>query len=303
MSATESAGGPLLDRFESYLLVERGLARPTVSSYLSDVRQFLLSLPAAASAPESVRRTELQHYAAGLGRAGLARASVARKLVSIRVFYRLVSAELRLSVNPADDLELPKAVRRLPDVLNQQQVEQLILAVAQASDRCWALRSRAMIEVMYGAGLRVSELLNLRVVDLSLPDRFVRVVGKRGKERLVPLGSCAVTAVRDYVDQARAHLVGRRTSEQLFLNRRGTRLSRMGFAKILRQCLTLAGIRRRVTPHTLRHSFATHLLEGGADLRSVQELLGHASITTTQIYTHVDREYIREVYRTFHPRG
>jgi len=160
-----------------------------------------------------------------------------------------------------------------------------------------------MLEVAYGCGLRVSELVGLRLEDVALRDGFVRVVGKRSKERVVPLGRPAAAAVQDYLTRARPRLAGKRVTSFLFLNARGGGLSRMGFWNILRACVAAAGIRRRVTPHTLRHSFATHLLEGGADLRAVQEMLGHANISTTQVYTRVDRQYLRDVYRTFHPRG
>jgi integrase/recombinase XerD len=223
--------------------------------------------------------------------------------VSIRVFYRFLVQESALASNPADDLEMPRQRRRLPQSLTQADLEQLLNVPAEVPDEFWALRSRAMLELMYGAGLRVSELLALPLDGLFLADRFVRVLGKRGKERVVPLGEPAVRAAREYLDRSRPHYLGRRSSAHVFPGRQGRPMSRMGFLKILRRCVALAGIKKRVTPHTLRHSFATHLLEGGADLRSVQEMLGHSNIATTQIYTHVDREYLREVHRTFHPRG
>jgi len=293
----------LLERFGSYLLVERSVTRSSADCYLADLTQFFHAVPQAAERPAATSRQMLHDYARRLGSAGLATTTVARKLVSIRLFYRFFASEQRLAANPADDIDLPKQRRRLPGVLTQDEVAKLIDAAGSAPDRFWALRSRAMLEVMYGSGLRVSELLGLRAGSVSLTDGFLRVMGKRSKERVVPLGQPAVAAVRDYLSAARAHYAGRKTSPSLFLNHRGVGLSRMGFLKILRTCVGLAGIKRRVTPHTLRHSFATHLLEGGADLRAVQEMLGHSSIATTQIYTHVDREYLRETHRTFHPRG
>jgi integrase/recombinase XerD len=293
----------LLERFGSYLLVERGVVKGSADCYLADTRQFLDSVPGATTVPDGVTRQGLQQYCRDLAAAGLAATTIARKLTSVRLFYRFLAAETGLAINPADDLELPKLPRRLPGVLTPDEVTQLVEAAGSAPERFWALRSRAMLEVMYGCGLRVSELLSLAMGDVSLTDRFVRVMGKRSKERVVPMGRPAADAVREYVNMARPHFAGKRTSPYLFLNHRGGRLSRMGFLKILRSCVALAGLKRRVTPHTLRHSFATHLLEGGADLRSVQEMLGHARIATTQIYTHVDRAYLREVHRTFHPRG
>lgn len=293
----------LLDRFANYLLVERSVVKSTVDNYLADVRQLLLSLPLVAAEPGAVTRAHLRGYVRELTGAGLAATTVARKVVSIRLLFRFLTFDLKLAGNPGDDLETPKRRLTLPVVMTQDEVGRLIAAAGAAPERFWALRSRAMLEVMYGSGLRVSELLGLGLTDVSLSEGFLRVLGKRNKERVVPLGDFAVLATRDYLDGARPHFAGKRTSPHMFLSVRGSRLSRMGFLKILRRCVALAGIKRHVTPHTLRHSFATHLLEGGADLRSVQEMLGHASIATTQIYTHVDREYLREVHRTFHPRG
>ena len=297
------AAGQLLERFTSYLLVERSVTRGSADCYLADLKQFFFAVPAAAQRPAETSRKALHDYARQLGAAGLATTTVARKLVSIRLFYRFLASEQHLAVNPADDIDLPKQRRKLPGVLTQDEIAKLIEAAGSAPDRFWALRSKAMLEVMYGSGLRVSELLGLGATNVALADGYLRVMGKRSKERVVPLGQPAVNAVRDYLSAARPHYAGKRTSPTFFLNHRGGRLSRMGFLKILRSCVALAGIKRRVTPHTLRHSFATHLLEGGADLRAVQEMLGHSSIVTTQIYTHVDREYLRETHRTFHPRG
>jgi len=303
ISPLPEAAQRLLERFESYLLVERSVARGSAECYLADLTQFFRAVPEAAGRPAAATRKNLHDYARQLGSAGLATTTIARKLVSIRLFYRFLVSEQLITANPADDVDLPRRRRTLPGVLTQDEVAKLIDAAGRAPDRFWALRSRAMLEVMYGSGLRVSELLGLETGNLALADGFLRVMGKRSKERVVPMGQPAVDAVRDYLSLARPHYAGKRTSPSLFLNHRGGRLSRMGFLKILRTSVALAGINRRVTPHTLRHSFATHLLEGGADLRAVQEMLGHSSIATTQIYTHVDREYLRETHRTFHPRG
>jgi integrase/recombinase XerD len=236
-----------------------------------------------------------------MSRCGLAPSTIVRKAAALRAFFRFALAGSGAS--PAAGLDVPRKARHVPAVLGQADVARLIDAAAVVPDRFWALRARAMLEVAYGAGLRVSELLGLATSDLDLEGGYVRVMGKRSKERVVPLGLPAARAVRDYLGVARPHYAKGRTAPHLFLSVRGARLSRMGFWKVLRQCANLAGIRKRLTPHTLRHSFATHLLEGGADLRAVQEMLGHASITTTQIYTHADREYVREVYKTFHPRA
>lgn len=311
MSGTQLSAGlsskrparSLLDRFADYLLVERGVARNSTESYLTDIRQFLGSVPEAQTAPASITPRQLQAFVRSLSDRGLQRTSIARKVVSLRLFFRFLLAERLVSSNPAEVLVLPRLERRLPDVLTQDEVARLIEVTSSIPDRFWALRSRAILEVLYGAGLRVSELAGLGLDSIDYSGGAVRVLGKRGRERIVPLGDLAIAAVKDYLAGARPHFARGRQSPWLFLNCRGGRLSRMGLWKILRQCVALAGIKRRVTPHTLRHSFATHLLEGGADLLSVQEMLGHANIATTQIYTHIDREYLREVIRTFHPRG
>ncbi len=253
--------------------------------------------------PETLTRSAGEAFLGRLGRAGLNRSSMARKFSALRSFGRFLQDTGRLGADPFDDIELPRASRRLPSVLSQSEVSQLIEACDDPQDRFWSLRARAMVETAYACGLRVSELLGLKSADVSLTDRFVRVSGKRGKERVVPIGQPAVEALRRYLELARPRYAGRRVSPYLFLNARGGRLSRMGFHKILKRVVDSSGFKRRVTAHTFRHSFATHLLEGGADLRVVQELLGHSQIATTQIYTSVDRDYVREVHRTFHPRG
>ncbi|MEO0077640.1 MAG: site-specific tyrosine recombinase [candidate division WOR-3 bacterium] len=293
----------MLERFRSHLLVDRALAGSSVDCHLADIRQLLASHPVVGKSPGSVAPGLLRSFVRELTTRGLQPASVARKVVSIRTFFSFLLAEGLVRRNPAEEIELPRRTRKLPDVLAPAEAEALIEACSSFPERIWGLRARAMIEVAYGCGLRVSELLGLRLDDVALDDGFLRVTGKRSKERVVPLGRHAADAIRDYLVGARPCLARNRTSPFLFLNARGGMLSRMGFWNILRICVAASGIKRRVTPHTLRHSFATHLLEGGADLRAVQEMLGHADIGTTQIYTRVDRQYLRDVYRTFHPRG
>ncbi|MEO0082165.1 MAG: site-specific tyrosine recombinase XerD [candidate division WOR-3 bacterium] len=296
-------GAQILERFASYLLVERSLVQKTVGFYLTDVSQFFQTRPQAAEHPEAVTRNDVQSYIGRLAALGLTPATIARKVSSLRMFYRYLTAELRLEADPTENLVVPKQARRLPNTLTTQEAGMLMQAPVKVPDRFWALRGRAILELLYGCGLRISELVGLRLGDVNLETGYVRVMGKRAKERIVPLGRFARDAVREYLNAARPHFLGKRVTDWLFPSRQGKPLSRMGAWKILRHCVQLAGIKRRVTPHTLRHSFATHLLEGGADLRAVQEMLGHADISTTQVYTHLDREYLREVYRTFHPRG
>ena len=294
---------PLLERFRSYLLVDRTLAESSVACHLADVGQLLARYPEIGKSPGTITSSRLRDFVRELSARGLQPSSIARKLVSVRTFFSFMLAEGLTTRNPAEDLELPRRTRRLPVVLSSEEAEALIECCSSFPDRVWGLRARAMLEVAYGCGLRVSELLGLRLDDVALEDGFLRVIGKRSKERVVPLGRHAARAIREYLVSARPRLARSPASPFLFLNARGGRLSRMGCWKILRACVAASGIRRRVTPHTLRHSFATHLLEGGADLRAVQEMLGHADISTTQIYTRVDRQYLRDVYRTFHPRG
>lgn len=296
----DSTRARLLERFANHLLVERSLARLTVGSYLSDVNQLLVS---SRLEPGRVDAEALRLHLQDLTRLGMSASTLARKLASMRAFCRFLVSEGALRTDPVEAVRLPRRRRMLPRVLSADEVDRLISAAARGPDRPWGLRARTMLELLYGCGLRIAELQDLRVADVVLDDRYVRVVGKRSKERIVPLGGPAEQAVREYLSDGRSHFAGRRACPQLVLNRRGGRLSRMGAWKIVRQCVALAGLRQRVTPHTLRHSFATHLLEGGADLRVVQELLGHADIATTQVYVHLDREYLREVFRTFHPRG
>jgi integrase/recombinase XerD len=300
---SDPAADALLARFETYLLGDRGLNRATAAAYISDVRQFLAGEPGLAEEPSGLSRAAGERFLRRLGQAGLGRASIARKFSALRVFARFLTDSSQLDGDPLADVELPRRSRRLPGVLSQDEVRRILDACADPKDRFWTLRTRAMLETVYACGLRASELLGLKTSDVALADGFVRVLGKRGKERVVPLGRPAAEALRQYLELGRPHFAGRRVSPYLFLNARGGRLSRMGFFKLLRRVVAQSGVARRVTAHTFRHSFATHLLEGGADLRAVQEMLGHSQITTTQIYTNVDREYVREVHRTFHPRG
>lgn len=293
----------MLERFSNYLLVERSLVEKTVSAYMSDVRQFFRSNPLTAKNPADADPDSVRSFIRGLSAAGLSAGTVSRKLTSIRMFYGFLTADLRLNKDPTVNVELPKRPARLPRVLTPGDVARIIRAAKDNPNRFWAARARAMLETMYGSGLRASELLGLRLADVSIEEGFVRVMGKRSKERVVPIGRLALDAIRDYLNTARSHYLGKRTSEYLFLSRRGRPLSRMSLHNILKHCVAASGIRKPVTPHTLRHSFATHLLEGGADLRSVQEMLGHADIATTQVYVHLDWHYLRDTYKTFHPRG
>jgi integrase/recombinase XerD len=290
-----------LDVFDNLLSLEKGSSMNTREAYRRDLARLIEYATIKGIAdPSALTPKLLREYVYYLKDIGLAPASIRRSISATRSYFKFLLAEGLLPRDPSEKLETPKAWRTLPEVLTVAEVEKLL--GSPKIDEPLAFRDRALFELAYGAGLRVSEWITLQVRDLALEEGLVRVFGKGSKERLVPLGRRAIGAVATYLAELRPRLDHGKSEGKLFLNARGTPLSRMGAWKILRQHVDRAGITKHVTPHTLRHSFATHLLEGGADLRAVQEMLGHASIATTQIYTHVDREYLRSVHRKFHPR-
>jgi integrase/recombinase XerD len=289
----------LIDQFIYYLRVERGLANNTIEAYSGDLIRFFRFLEEQGQEPFHVSKEEISRYVGLLGRS-LSAHSVARNLSAIKMFFRFLAAEEMIKASPARLLETPRLPRRLPGVLSRKEVE-CLLAQPRGPDPL-GLRDRAMLELLYATGLRVSELVGLKGSGINLEAGYVRTMGKGSKERLVPVGDMALQALRDYLSAGRGRLAKKGPSPFLFLNLRGKPLTRQGFWKILKQYGRMAGIKKRITPHGLRHSFATHLLEGGADLRSVQVMLGHADISTTQIYTHVTRERLKEVHEKFHPR-
>ena len=292
----------LLESFADFLTLEQGSSGRTVEAYGRDVRRLAeFATLRGARRPLDLGHALLRDYVFQLKDLGLAPASIRRNVSAVRTYFRFLLGEGHLVRDPSERLEGPKRWRTLPDVLTADEVGRLL--AAPSLDEPLAFRDRAMLELAYGAGLRVSEWIGLGVRDLVLDEGVVRVFGKGGKERLVPLGRPAIGAVAIYVRELRPRLERGAGKGMLFLNARGEPLSRMGAWKILRKYVEQAGIEKHVSPHTLRHSFATHLLEGGADLRAVQEMLGHADISTTQIYTHVDREYLRTVHRQYHPRA
>jgi len=291
-----------IQEFLEYLVAERGSATNTVEAYRQDLEQFgeFLEAHHLASFAE-VDPEVLLLYAGFLWNRDWADTTVARKLTAIRMFYRYLHREGYVQEDLASHLEVPKTAKQLPTVLTPEEVE----AVLSAPDRTTypGLREQAMLELLYASGMRVSELISLRLRDVDLDVGFVRCRGKGSKERLIPIGEMAIDALRMYLNNVRDQFVQPHTDDTLFLTNRGRGFSRMGFWKVVRRHVKRAGIRKPVTPHTFRHSFATHLLEGGADLRAIQEMLGHADIATTQIYTHVSREHLREVYEKAHPRA
>jgi integrase/recombinase XerD len=291
-----------LDQFDAFLTLEQGTSPRTIEAYRRDVERLLEYATMKGSlSPVDVTAKLLREFVYHLKDMGLAPSSIRRNLSAIRTYFRFLLSEGVVARDPSERIETPKRWRTLPEVLTIDEVSQLL--AAPTIDDPLVFRDRAMLELAYGAGLRVSEWISIGVRDVLFEDKLVRVFGKGSKERLVPIGRTAIGAVATYIRELRPTLERGGGKGVLFLNARGTPMTRMGAWKILRRYVERANILKHVSPHTLRHSFATHLLEGGADLRAVQEMLGHADISTTQIYTHVDREYLRQVHRQFHPRG
>jgi len=291
-----------LDRFGDYLTLEQGTSPLTLEAYRRDVERLVDYIQVkGATSPIDITSRLLREFVYHLKDLGLSPSSIRRNVSAVRTYFRFLLSDGIVARDPSERLETPRRWRTLPDVLTVEEVGRLL--AAPTLDDTLAFRDRAMLELAYGAGLRVSEWIGLGVRDVLFEDKLVRVFGKGSKERLVPIGRTAIGAVATYLRELRPRLEKGSGKGVLFLNARGEPLTRMGAWKILRRYVERAGIEKAVSPHTLRHSFATHLLEGGADLRAVQEMLGHADISTTQIYTHVDREYLRQVHKQYHPRA
>ena len=292
----------LLARFSDYIALEQGLSPRTIEAYHRDLSRVAEYADAkGVQAPAGLTATLLREYVYHLKDLGLSPASIRRNISAVRTYFRFLIGDGLVVNDPSERLETPQRWRTLPEVLTVDEVQRLL--ASPTLDDNLVFRDRALLELAYGAGLRVSEWITLGIRDLLLEEGLVRVFGKGSKERLVPIGRAAITAVAVYIREQRPRLEKGEGKGILFLNARGRPLTRMGAWKILRGHVERAAITKHVSPHTLRHSFATHLLEGGADLRAVQEMLGHSDIATTQIYTHVDREYLRQVHRSHHPRG
>jgi integrase/recombinase XerD len=289
----------LADQFIQHLRVERGLAKNTIESYSRDVAHFLDFLEKRNVPPHSASQVDVMEYVASLA-GNLSVRSIARNLSALKMFYRFLVSEGKTENNPTRLLSAPKLPRRLPAVLSSEEVKRLLDQPDPSTER--GARDRAMLELLYATGLRVSELVGLRMSNVNLEAGYVRTMGKGSKERMVPMGGKALEALKDYLAHSRGRFLKKRSSSHLFLGLRGTPLTRQGFWKIIKHYGLTAGIRKPITPHALRHSFASHLLEHGADLRSVQIMLGHADIATTQIYTHVTRERLKRIHEKHHPR-
>jgi integrase/recombinase XerD len=291
-----------LEGFRDYLALEAGSSAHTIENYLRDLRRFVqFAETRKARQPKTITRILLRDFVFLLKDLGLSPATIRRQVSALHTYFGFLVGEGALTDDPSDRLETPKRWRTLPEVLSVAEVEAMLASPSRDQPLGW--RDRALVELGYGAGLRVTELCTLGVQDLLLSEGLVRVFGKGGKERLVPIGRKVIGPVSVYLNQTRPDLDRGKAAGRVLLNARGAPLSRVGAWGIIKRIAAQAGVKKRVTPHTLRHSFATHLLEGGADLRAVQEMLGHVDLSTTQIYTHVDRDYLRSVHKRFHPRG
>ena len=292
---------PLLERFTDYLTLERGLSCNTVLAYRRDLADFIEHLGTrGVTDPSCVEQADILRYLMSLKAKGLKATSLARKLVAIKMWFRYLAGERIVAADPAGVLETPRTWKTLPDILRLEEVERVLARPNVRTPQ--GIRDRAILELLYATGMRVSELAHLALKDLHVDMGFLRCVGKGSKERVVPVGRTAAKAIRTYLEKVRPRLDRTKAYPAVFLNRRGARLSRQMVWHLIRRYAREARIAKRVTPHTFRHSFATHLLERGADLRVVQELLGHATIATTQVYTHVDQARLKKIHQQFHPR-
>jgi integrase/recombinase XerD len=291
----------MIDAYLDHLRVERRLADHTLESYARDLVALAEYAAGAGCAVDALDRAALEAFVRAQRNSGLSPRSVARRVAAVRGFYRYLVLDRRLSRNPADDLRPPRAWPALPHFLTLEEVDTLIAQPDVSSPL--GVRDRAMIELLYATGVRVSELVSVRTADLHLAEEYMTCIGKGSKERLIPIGEQASDWIRKYQAGARRELLKGRASPRLFVNARGGPLSRVGFWKILKNHARAANLPRTISPHVLRHSFATHLLERGADLRAIQLMLGHADVSTTQIYTHVLEARLRTVYDRFHPRA
>lgn len=295
---------PAISAYKSYLKLERGLSKQTVEAYLHDVsllHQFS-ELEIIAKKPNDLNIDDLRDFLRYINELGMKPASQARILSGLKSFYKFMIISDWIENDPTDLLDSPQTGRHLPEVLNHQEVERIISAIDLSKPE--GERNKAIIEVLYGCGLRVSELINLQITNLFFKDEFIKVRGKGSKERLVPIGTEAMKQVNTYLKLVRVHQnIQKGNEDTVFLNRNGKGLTRVMIYTIVKKLAELAGIQKKISPHTFRHSFATELVEGGADLRAVQEMLGHESILTTEIYTHLNREYLRDTLMMYHPRA
>jgi len=290
--------------FRSYLKLEKSLSANSVEAYEHDVQKLLqyLEFSGITVSSSEITTEHLRGFIQWISELGMTATSQARILSGLRAFYHYLLMENSVNHDPTELIDGPKTVRELPDTLDTEEIVRMLENIDRSTPE--GERNRAMLEVLYSCGLRVSELIELRISRIHFNESFISVIGKGNKERLIPIGQVAINHIRLYLDQVRPHIPAQKGEDDiLFLNRRGKRLSRVMIFLIIKKLAVAAGVKKTISPHTFRHSFATHLVEGGADLRAVQEMLGHASITTTEIYTHIDRRYLKEQVTKYHPRS
>ncbi|WCT10109.1 site-specific tyrosine recombinase XerD [Mucilaginibacter jinjuensis] len=290
--------------FKSYLKLEKSMSANSIQAYSRDIYklQQFAETQIVILKPTAVTLTDLRQFLTWISELGMIPTSQARILSGIKAFYKYLLLEDEIKIDPSELLESPKTRRKLPDTLSMVDIDMLISAIDLSKPD--GARNKAILEVLYSCGLRVSELTELRISNLYLDIEFIKVVGKGSKERLVPIGSSATKALKIWLEEVRVHIPIKKGEEDLvFLNRRGSRLSRVYIFMVIKDLAEIIGLKKSISPHTFRHSFATHLVEGGADLRAVQEMLGHESITTTEIYTHLDRDYLKSTITQYHPRS
>lgn len=293
-----------LKGFAAYLKLERSLAENSISAYLRDVEKLFqyLDYTESSLSIQQIQLKNLREFLAWLNELGAEASTQARVISGIKSFFWYLAEEEIISTNPSELLETPKKTRKLPDTLSVHEINLLVAAID--ASRPEGMRNKAIIETLYSCGLRVSELTELKISNLFEETGFIKIVGKGNKERIVPIGATALKLIKIYINEVRVHHTVKKGSEDfIFLNRFGAKLSRIAIFNLIKSLAVAAGINKVISPHTLRHSFATHLIEGGADLRAIQEMLGHASITTTEIYMHLDRDYLKTVITQFHPRA
>lgn len=296
---------PTIKGFKAYLQLEKSLAKNSVEAYIADVEKLFqyLEMNQVHLSPEKVTQEHIISFLKWVSEIGLNARSQSRIISGIKAFYNYLLLEEIITISPVELIETPKIGRKLPEVLSIEEIDKIIAAIDLSTPE--GLRNKAILETIYSCGLRVSELVGLKISHLLLDEGFVRVIGKGDKERITPIGGAAIKHIDIYLNHVRNHLpnIDKASEDILFLNRRGKQLTRVMIFTIIKNLTQKAGINKTVSPHTFRHSFATHLVEGGADLRAVQEMLGHESITTTEIYTHLDNDYLRQAILDFHPRG
>jgi integrase/recombinase XerD len=290
--------------FKAFLQLEKSLSGNSVEAYMRDIEKLTqyLEISSIRVHPQQLQLKDLQDFVKWVNELGMSARTQARVISGVKAFYKYLILENMIREDPTELLESPKIGRKLPDTLSVEEIDHIISAIDRSKPE--GERNKAMLETLYSSGLRVSELINLRISGIYFKEGFIRIIGKGNKERIVPIGSIAIKYIKIYLDDVRIHMPVKKGSEDiLFLNRRGSMLSRNMIFMIIKDLVIKIGLKKKISPHTFRHSFATHLIEGGADLRAVQEMLGHESITTTEIYLHLNREYLRDTIMKYHPRA